>query len=1302
MGVGVQASQFKVSRLSGVSLGQTAKGGFMGGSLRRFAFPFALFAALLLIPVGLWAQGGSTGAITGVVEDQQGGAIPNAKIEVINKGMGVKEREVTSGTAGAYTVPLLPPAIYRLEVTAPNFAKYVAESVEVRVTETTTVNIKMQVGAITQVVTVTEAAVPVNLSNPTTGQVIGPQTVSNLPLSNRNYLTLLALSAGANGEISPTADVLRGSVTINVNGQRPVNNNYVLEGINSNDVNLPILDNVALPNPDAIQEFKTQTSLYDASQGRNGGGNIQATIRSGTSGYHGDVFGFLRNNVVNSNDFFLNESGKNRPVVRQGQYGASLGGPVAIGKDFFFFANYQGTRALSAQAPGTTFSSSTIPVLPTTRSAANLATVFFPNGNCTGVGTTRTTLNTNCIPQTGNPFNGGGAYAIDPSAVAFLNLPASTCPGFNDGTFCIPTLAGTPGPRTPTGTTLFLGPTLAAALPGTYFENQFTYKLDKQVDVNDKVTGSVFTSNFHSRQPFGNGSSLPFAETFPNTNRFIKVGWTRTLSPRAVNEVRLGFNRFSFKRIPTEPISLADVGATRGNSSLIPAAYRISISGLFSLGTGVNDDRGGAFNTFYLGDDYSHTLGKHTLRVGYEMSRYQLNRFNRFATRGSVAFSGGTTLCTGGAVGCTANGHLNAFQNFLLGNINSTQGGAGFFNFYFRALDAASYFQDDWKFSPRLTLNLGLRWEGISTAHEKFDHLSNFLGLGDGVNPNQISIIHPETTPRVGTPGVQDCTLKSCFSWHNFAPRIGFAYDLRGNQKWVLRAGFGTYFQRISNQSLLQSSGGLPFNEQFSASPLSVTLQNPFPSSIPDSAFPLPFNQVIPALTTFNSATGAPMFQTASGGPTSGFFFFPVRNLRPPYAEQWNLTVQHELFKGWVLETGYVGSRGVHLLGPGRPLDGGQVCTATVPCVIPPAIGSSVLMPNAATAACPGGTAGPTIVGTTALSCKQANGSINITGSTGDNLDARVPTLFLGLANSRGFFQENSSASTYHSLQATLSHQWANGLYFQGAYTFSKSIDNGSGSVFGDELNGLTQFGDLFNVRSNRGISDFDRRHRLVVSYNYELPFGKWFGIGSSGLGKIANGWAVNGVSIFQSGIPFVLFDSSSLILEDTDGINGTNFSTVAAGTTKGQILTPGGTESRLGDFVNLDPATGTPFITGGNCVDNQNNPVSCSDPTAVAAAVGNIGRNRFRGPFQQTWNISIVKSTKVTERYSVDFRTEFFNAFNHPAFQGPQAAGGAFPASSSFGNYGLVDTSVGPGGSAILATVNGPRIIQFALLFKF
>jgi len=1190
------------------------------------------------------AQGGTRGAISGTVKDEKGAAILGAQVEVINSVTGVTERTVTSDSSGNFAVTQLPAGDYRLVVSIAGFSKAEVEDVKVNVTETTTVNVPLKVGQISESVTVTGAATEVQLNSATTGQTLTSQTIRALPLSTGNFLTLLTLSSGANTEMFQSDALGRGAVTINVNGQRPTNNNYQLEGINANDINLPQLDNVPLPNPSTVQEFKTQTSLYDASQGRNGGGNIQVALKSGTNAFHGDAYFFLRNNVLNANDFFQNATGVARPVNRQGQYGFSIGGPIYLprfgeggpsvisGKNrHFFFFNYQGTDAASGAALFTNFST-TMRVIPTNRSEANLIATFFPTG----------------LPP--------GVTRLDPVTLALLNLPGNKCPTFGDQ-FCIPSVA----PLTPGGAT---GRLVKTGL-GTFHDDQWVLSTDHQLTTDNRLTFRFFHDNSALFQPFNGGSTLPQPRTTPGRNRFAKLGLTSVITPKLVNEVRLGYNQFFFGLVPTEFINLTDIGQTRGNSGKYPAATRFSISGTgsFQIGTGVNDDRGGTFHTFVIGDDLSWNRGKHTFRFGGEGSYYQLNRFNNFATRGSISFGAGSASDAPGFQ------TLSGFQNFLLGRITSGQAGAGISAFYFRATDYAFYAQDDWKFNSRLTLNLGVRYELLSVAHEKGNFLTNLSGFNDGT-PGPVQFIHPADTVRVGTPGVSNCTLVKCYDTNNWAPRVGFAYDLFGDQKTVVRGGYGIYYQRTSNQPLLQTSGGLPFSDPVSPARLSVTTLNPFPSVRPDSDFPLSTDNRVPALTGVN-ANGEPIFGTT--GVFSGFLFYPSRDFHSPYAQQWNLTTQREVFKNWVAEVGYVGTRGVGLIGTGRAVNPSQICTIASPCTIPAAIASGVT--GASFASQNPGT------GVT----RNADGSLTITASTFENRDLRIPAQFIGIANNRLFGQEQRGSSIYHSLQASLTHRFSDGLYFQSSYTFGKSIDNGSGSSFQDELNGLLDFGDQFNPRDNRGLSDFDRKHRLVISYNWELPVRSWFGIEDKGIGRLVSGWSLNGISTLQSGTPFNIQDSANITLQDLENNNGVYKATYIGG----PILTTGSLHSRIDNFVNLGS-----FLPGGRCVNSQNVIVDCAAASAVAAAIGNLGRNIFRGPFQTNHDLGIVKMTKLAETVSLEFRAEFFNVLNHPAFQSPQAAGGAL------GNYGLVDVSADD--SSILATANRPRTIQFGVKLNF
>src|SRR5277367_1851233 len=348
----------------------------MLGLYRLFAGVF-LFAAMLS-GISTYGQGGATGAISGVVLDTSGGSILGADVQVIDSRTETIVRKLPTGIDGIFVATLLPPGNYIVVVNKSGFGQAKATDIEVHVTETTSVTITLKPGAVSEKVEISAQVTTVDTSNATTGQSLGTATIRELPLASQNYQQLLTLSSGAQSDLNAAAQLGRGSVKLFVNGQREDNNNFLIEGISATDYNVAQATYVPLPNPDVIQEFKVQTSLYDASQGRNGGGNVNAILKSGSRGYHGDVYEFFRNDVLNANDFFLNQQGLARPSVKQNIFGGSLGGPVVKEKLGYFFVNYQGTRQRSGLSPGT-FISTTIPSLPTDRSETAISEAFFGN-----------------------------------------------------------------------------------------------------------------------------------------------------------------------------------------------------------------------------------------------------------------------------------------------------------------------------------------------------------------------------------------------------------------------------------------------------------------------------------------------------------------------------------------------------------------------------------------------------------------------------------------------------------------------------------------------------------------------------------------------------------------------------------------------------------------------------------------------------------------------------------------------------------------------------------------------------------
>src|ERR1700680_518106 len=362
-------------------------------------------ACIAFLAGSMWPQGGATGAISGVVQDASEAVIAGAKVTVKNEATGEIVRQATTESSGLFTATLLPGGIYTVEVNAAGFPVTRFPGVVVRITETTRMTAVMKAAVVQEVIEVQSQVENVNTTDATTGESLGSTTITTLPLATRNFQQLLTLSAGASSDLTNASQLGRGSVFIHVNGGREDTNNYLIDGISVADYAFGELTYTPLPNPDSIQEFKVSTSLYDASQGRNGGGNINATLKSGTADFHGDLWEYFRNTKLDANDFFLNRAGLPRPVIQQNIFGGDLGGPVGPkAKLGYFYVNYQGTRQRSGASPGT-FINTSIPVIPADRSAASLESAFSSpaTANCPAVNLT----------------------SIDPVALALLNFQSN-------------------------------------------------------------------------------------------------------------------------------------------------------------------------------------------------------------------------------------------------------------------------------------------------------------------------------------------------------------------------------------------------------------------------------------------------------------------------------------------------------------------------------------------------------------------------------------------------------------------------------------------------------------------------------------------------------------------------------------------------------------------------------------------------------------------------------------------------------------------------------------------------------------
>src|SRR5882762_8332951 len=1201
---------------------------------------------LILLPLILgliagkpaFGQGGATGAISGTVVDVNAGEVAGADVQIINSSTDGLVRRLTTGADGSFEATLLPPAKYYVVVNKSGFAEAKASNIEVRVTETTRISIPLKPGTVTEKIEISAQVTSVETTNATTGQTIGSETIRDLPLASQNYQQLLSLSTGAQSQLNQSAELGRGTTRIFVNGQREDNNNYLIEGISATDYNVAQNYYVPLPNPDVIQEFKVQTSLYDATQGRNGGGNVNAVLKTGTSQFHGDSYEFFRNDALNANEYFHNAARQPRPSVKQNVFGASLGGPVVKEKYGFFFMNYQGTRQRSALSPGTGINNPGLPALPTQRDATTIAEAF----------------STASAPITAN--------MIDPVVLKLLQAKGTL---FGDANgFLIPSIPGVAPDLNPNKQAYVTGPYVFSS-PGKYTDDQFTTNWDREFNSSkDKLSARFFFSNSETLLPFGAGglqaslggtlqssvsaTDLDFPFDIPVTARFFSLGETHLFKPSLVNDFRFGYVRLNYSLDNSNPVTAADLGIDRPSNNITQSIYKFTFGASgFQIGPTPPADQFQTQNNFNFVDNVSWVRGAHDFRFGGEFTRVNLDK------KFPQTFNGQIFL------GATPNG-FNDWQNFLIGQSVGSFGGGGVFNHQYRANIFGVFAQDDWRATRNLTLNLGVRVDLNCAFRDDLCHIGN-------VDPSlaakgQYPMIYGGCANSLKLPGLQgsgnDSTYKNNYAT-GLAPRIGLAYDLGGKHTTTVRAGYGIYYVREDVGTADQLSFQAPFlpiafgaytpgcfATYFSQTPAAGCPNNGLPvAGVLDPTF-------IPCLAAFTGFVGGDPnqggnFSCAAGSPgvvpTTNLFALAVpRKFVTPSTQQWNLTLQRDLGKQWILEIGYVGTHATHLRDTRTNL------TAKL---------ASVQNP---------------------INITDANGvTTPITTNTFGNAPLRTP---IPAINGYGGFQifDNAAYSHYHSLQTTLSRRWGQG-YFQAAYTWSKSTD--ATSTGNTALN--TAFNDESDLKNSRGLSDFDRPHRLAVSYRYDLPiFTKPDGWKHSALG----GWSISGITIIQSGTPFSVFDAQAGSAFISPGDAPPVTASLADGATIGSAYTHGDIHQRLNGYINFANFQHAPLLYP---FDPANPSTTCdpaNNPNFCTTVFGNLGRNTYRGPYQQNWDFSLLKNLQLTERFGLRFTTDFFNIWNH----------------ANFANPALTDIGAGAGFGKIFSTTGTPRLIQFSLRLAF
>jgi hypothetical protein len=1182
-----------------------------------------------------WGQGGATGAISGSVEDINGGSVASADVQIINAGTDLLVRRLTTATDGSFVATLLPPGKYYVVVNKSGFAEAKASGIEVRVTETTRLTISLKPGTVSEKIEISAQVTTVETTNATTGQTLGTETIRDLPLASQNYQQLLTLSTGAQSQLNQSGELGRGTTKIFVNGQREDNNNYLIEGISATDYNVAQNYYVPLPNPDVIQEFKVQTSLYDATQGRNGGGNVNAILRTGSREIHGDAYEFFRNDVLNANEYFHNATGQERPPVKQNVFGVSLGGPVINEKFGFFFVNYQGTRQRSALSPGTQINNPGLPAIPTQRDAATIAAAF----------------STASAPIT--------ADMIDPVVLKLLQAKGTL---FGDANgFLIPSVPGVAPDLNPNKESYVTGP-YAFSKAGKYTDDQFTTNWDREFNNSkDKVSARFFFSNSETLLPFGAGglqaslggtlqssissTDLDFPFDIPVTARFFSASETHLFTPTIVNDFRFGYVRLNYSLVNSNPITADDLGIIRPTSNLTQSIYKFTFGASgFQIGPTPPADQFQTQNNFNFVDNVSWVHGAHDLRFGAEYTRVNLDKKFPQVFNGQI-FLGPT-------------GGFTDWQNFLIGQSVGSFGGGGVFNHEYHSNIFGFFAQDDWKATHNLTLNLGLRTDINGAFYDNLCHIGN-------IDPSlaaagQYPMVYGGCANHLGVPGLQgagnDSTYKNSYAT-GLAPRIGLAYDLGGHHTTTIRAGYGIYYVREDVGTADQLSFQAPFLPiAFGASTPGcfATYFSPTPApGCPNNGLPVAGTldpTFIPCLASFQGFNGGDSNQGGIFGcaadspglvPTTNLFVLAVpRKFVTPSTQQWNLTVQRELGKQWVLEVGYVGTHATHLRDTRTNLTAKRASPENP------------------------------------IPITDENGvTTNITTNTTNNAPLRTPVPAI---NGYGGFQifDNAAYSHYHSLQTTLSRRWNHG-YIQVAYTWSRSTDaTSSGNT---ALN--TAFNDEADLKNSRGLSDFDRTHRLAVSYRYDLPF---FANEEGWKHVVLGDWSISGITVVQSGTPFSVFDATA----GTAFISPGDVPPVTATLADGATVSSGNTHGDIHDRLNgyIDPAN---FQNAALLYPQQCDPVNFPaqfDSNFCTTEFGNLGRNTYRGPYQQNWDFSLLKNFRITERVGLRFTTDFFNIWNH----------------ANFANPALTDINAGSGFGKIFSTTGTPRLIQFSLRLSF
>ena len=1256
---------------------------------RLYSCAAVFFAFCILMPLApsLAAQTAGTGALRGTVTDSTGAVVPNATVTVSSVDTG-QVRTATTGADGVYTITLLPPGPYHVKFEASGFQTTEIPSITVTVTETSQLDRSLQVGTQTQEVTVQGEVETIQTASSALGTVANSETITQLPLNTRNYTNLLAMSAGANGPVTNASSIGKGASLIAVNGSGNAQNTYLQDGVPINNwfsfntgVEGVVFGSFPIPNPDSIAEFKIQTSSYDAGYGRNPGANVNVITKSGTNTFHGSGFEFFRNSVLNANDWFLKRSelrlglpSKN-PAINTNTYGGTFGGPVKKDKIFFFVSYQENSQKNGLSGYGS--SSTTLPPIPTGNRGTCPTGGFSDPTTCdvTGQAFIRA-LAINMSPNTGCPnFNqsfakvstagsinvacplsaltGSNAvtgpttlYNINPVAISILQLK------FANGNYALPS----PGGTTPVPTT-FVDPAI-------FKDHMGIGNLDYQINAANTLSVRYEYEKDPISAPFpvnnANtvGQYLPgFPVTTDKADQSAVLRLTSIITPNLVNEAHIAYQRYVVFNTSFSPFSNPQVGI-KPLSPQTPQGDLLStftLTGIFTFGLQNQFPGFWPDNQFQWADQISWNHGKHTFRTGFEAVWIQLLQDDAGNALGAPTFQSFGDFLIGrcaNVAGCAlSNGATSSSINSVgtFAQLNAQ------FPLYFRGLGLDGFVQDDIKLSSKLTVNLGVRWEYDGWPTVKG-------GLFSDVWPSLVNTVPlPPTQAQGGTlagfmvPANYCCTLPAGVyknsnnsatptgaPRNDFAPRIGFAWQPTGSNRWVLRGGFGMFYDLLPGTSLSNSVMGVSAPAIVPAQNGGLTtanLSNPW--QLPTLLIPGP-----PGTAGFTPrflSPGAPVTGVGASSSNLAQATLPP-NLTTPVTYEWNLNTQYEFLPSWVVELGYVGSHGIHQAAQGATAQGQA---STIPINLAQIAGTGAPCPSCALT--------------------------GVTQNSVANAVDRVPNL--GFSANQVQFASLASYK-FNSLQATVRKQMSHGLQLQAAYTWSRAfITQGYG------INTYPYFLLAYGLNPNY------RPQRLVVNYVWNIPFGHHDGM----MGKVTQGWSLAGVTTRQDGSALTITNSGagsifcggscSAFTPQGQYMLGMGPANVLAGGTltqrviNGQLNAQGVATGTAGYFnAGVFAAAPSAATVGIPLVPGQ-----------AATGFGNVGLGTVLGPGQNNWDMSLSKTTPVLrEGQTVEFRAEFFNIWNHPQFANPTLT-------SNIASFGQIsNTSV------------SPRIIQLALKYSF